>query len=74
MAGGFLPFLPFLGLWTCPPPAGETGVTPLAGGFGAENGAENVEIFFAVPLPDPPYDVVVVETIVSLSGNELLTY
>jgi hypothetical protein len=68
------PFAPFLGFFTCPPLAEETGVTPLVGRFGAKVGAENVEIFFAVPLPDAPYDVVVVETIVPLSGNELLTY
>jgi NADH-quinone oxidoreductase subunit M len=73
LAGDF-PFAPFLGFFTCPPLAEETGVTPLVGRFGAKVGAENVEIFFAVPLPDAPYDVVVVETIVPLSGNELLTY
>ena len=76
LAGDFLagPFLPFLGLWTCPPLAGETGAPPIFGGFGAEVGDENVETFFNVPLAVAPYDVALVESIVSLSGNELLTY
>ena len=76
LAGDFLagPFLPFLGPWTCQPLAGETGAPPISGGFGAKVGNESAETFFNIPLTVAPYDVALLERIVSLSGNELLIY
>ncbi len=69
--------LPFLDFFTSllPPTPEEAGATlppPLGagGGFGAKVGNESAGTFFNVPLAVAPYDVVLLEIIVSLSVNE----
>lgn len=68
---------PFLDFWTWagpppppPPPPEETGVTAMEGGLGANEENGSLETFFNIPLEVAPYDVVPLESIVSLSVNE----